>query len=130
MTVCFRWWQSGLWSLPQTQGFDTNELAIYFKKHVQVRKTIVAVTVIDYEKMADRFLGGPRAPSTLECRRAGGDLLRFDCKTDEFGLLDAAGVIRSYFRPERSRHKLPSNLHYMCIECRRVFLPTGGSIIV
>ncbi len=116
--------------MPHTKGFDSGELQDHFKKHVVKRKTIVAANALEYERLADVFMGGPKAPSTLECRRIGGDVCRLHCKTDEFGVLDKSGTIGSYFKPQVSRHKLASNLHYMCQECRKEFLPGGGFNIV
>ena len=99
-------------------------------KHVQQRREIAAPDETTYEVLADQFLGAARKPSTLECKRAGGDTIRFDCKSDEYGIQDANGFIRTYFRPDPSRHGLPTNFHYMCQECRTIFLPMGGTQVV
>ena len=104
-----------------TKGFSSGERHRHFVKHVQKRGDIIALDETAYEAMADHFLGGSKKPSTLECMRTGGDLVRFDCKTDEYGICDARGFIRTYFRPEPKFHGLPSNFHYMCRECQTVF---------
>jgi hypothetical protein len=109
-----------------TKGFDPARLHRHFVKHVQQRKDISASDELAYEALADQFLGGAKRPSMLECMRAGGDTIRFDCKTDEYGIRDASGFIRTYFRPDPGNHGLPGNLHYMCRECRTVFLVGGG----
>jgi filamentous hemagglutinin len=113
-----------------TKGFGPGGRYRHFVKHVQQRGTIEASDEVAYEAMADQFLGGIRKPSILECTRAGGDLVRFDCKTDEYGIRDASGVIRTYFRPDPSVHGLSSNFHYMCQDCRTVFLGGGKKQII
>ena len=113
-----------------TKGFDPGERYRHFVKHVQQRHDIVASDEHAYETLADRFLGAAKNPSTLECTRAGGDIVRFDCKTEEYGVRDASGFIRTYFRPEPRRHGLSSNFHYLCRECRTVFLVGGGTQVI
>ena len=114
-----------------TKGFLTvTERRGHFLKHVQKRSSIVAADEQAYESMADQFLGGARRPSTLECLRAGGDTVRFDCKTNEYGVRDDGGFLRTYFRPDPNRHGLSSNFDYMCQECRTVFLAGGGKQII
>src|SRR5579863_4477295 len=95
-----------------TKGFNPGELHRHFVKHVQQRGNVAAADEAAYELLADQFLGGTKKPSTLECTRAGGDLVRFDCKTDEYGICDAIGFIRTYFRPDPKHHRLSSNFHY------------------
>ena len=113
-----------------TKGFVAGERFRHFHKHVQQICDVVASDEIVYETMADQFLGLPKKPSTLECKRAGGDIVRFDCKTDEYGICDANGFIRTYFRADPSYHKLSTNFHYLCQECRTIFLASGGKQIV
>lgn len=108
-----------------TKGFGPGERYRHFVRHVKQRQDVMASDEDAYEALADRFLGGARNPSTLECTRAGGDTVRFDCKTDEYGVRDAQGFIRTYFRPDPSRHGLSSNFHYLCRECRTIFLAGG-----
>ena len=113
-----------------TKGFSPGERHRHFLKQVQQRHSIVAGNETEYEEKADRFLSGTRKPSTLECTRAGGDVVRFDCKTHEYGICDASGFIRTYFRPDPERHGLPSNLQYLCRECRTIFLALGGTQVI
>ena len=61
-----------------TKGFTPGKRYRHFVKHVQKRGDIAAADEAAYESMADQFLGGAKRPSTLECTRAGGDLIRFD----------------------------------------------------
>jgi hypothetical protein len=41
----------------------------------------------EFEDAADKFLGGAKPVHVLECIRRQGDIVRFDPKTDEFGVL-------------------------------------------
>jgi hypothetical protein len=113
-----------------TKGFSPGERYRHYLKHVQVRHDFASPDELAYEALADQFLGGVKRPSTLECMRAGGDLVRFDCKTDEYGICDASGFIRTYFRPDPKIHGMSDNLHYVCRECRTIFLATGGTQVL
>jgi filamentous hemagglutinin len=82
-----------------------------------------------YEFMAERFLIDPRPVHVMECLRSGGDILRFNPATDEFGILAWDGSIRTYFKPVpcvnlppsllgiKRCHNLTSNLDYFKREC-------------
>ena len=113
-----------------TKGFDPARLVEHFDKHVIKLKNISAVDFRDYENLADQFMGGPKRPSVLECKRGGGDTIRFDCKSDEYGIVDSNGMIRTYFKPDPARHGKGSNLNYLCLECRTVFRPAGQKSII
>lgn len=76
--------------------FEATELLIHFSKH---RLDFTATTAADYELLAEQFLLSPMRPTLLECRRRGGDTLRYDTVTEEFAVLSSAGVIRTYYRP-------------------------------
>ncbi|SPF54284.1 hypothetical protein SBA4_6290007 [Candidatus Sulfopaludibacter sp. SbA4] len=56
-----------------TKGFGPGERYRHFVRHVKQRQDVMASDEDAYEALADRFLGGARNPSTLECTRAGGD---------------------------------------------------------
>jgi filamentous hemagglutinin len=44
--------------------------------------------------------------------------VRFDPATDEFGVLSAAGEVRTYFRPVPGvTHKQSTNLEYFNVSC-------------
>jgi hypothetical protein len=53
----------------------------------------------EYEELADKFLCGVVPDGTHEHNRSGGDKLRYDPKSEAFGVLDAVGVIRTFFKP-------------------------------
>lgn len=70
-----------------------------------------------YETRADQFMGGRRRMWTLECRRKNGDLVRYNLFTGEFGVLSHGGVIRTYFKPSPSVHRLRWNWQYFRAQC-------------
>jgi filamentous hemagglutinin len=104
-----------------TKGFNPSDLADHFKKHVTLRNEFSAATMYDYQSLADQFMSAPRSPTVHECVRAGGDIVRYDSSTEEFGILDKDGVIRSYFKPDPARHGEATNLDYWKKECKRIF---------
>ena len=54
-----------------------------------------------YEAMANRFLTDSKPIHVLECLRGGGDLIRFDPRSNAFGVLARNGIIRTYYKPVR-----------------------------
>ena len=71
----------------------------------------------EYERMADEFLGGPLKPTMREFRTSRGVTLRFDVRPEEFGVLTADNRIRTFFKPNPSRHGARSNLEYFQRQC-------------
>lgn len=114
--------------LPKLKGFaDAIELLQHFADH---GSDFAAPTMSKYEAMADHFLSKPKTPDMQECRRLGGDLVRFDRITSEFGVVSATGIIRTYFIPKpcpRPRtgprrtdcHNFPTNLDYAHSTCNQ-----------
>ena len=106
----------------QVAGFATHELAIHHAKHGH---DFPGKTVFEYEQLAEQFLVKVKGPTTLECCRAKGDIVRYDTSTEEFGVLSAVGTIRTYFKPRPCRtapppcHGHPDNLEYFKSECRK-----------
>jgi pyocin large subunit-like protein len=105
-------------------SFEAGELARHYAKHGGL---FPGKSVDDYENAAARFLESPHGPTTLECRRRKGDLVRFDLATDEFGVLSANGQIRTYFKPvpcaslpvgfKANCHGFSDNITYFRKEC-------------
>jgi pyocin large subunit-like protein len=54
------------------------------------------VTEAEYERRADEFLIGNLREGAEECMRSNGDKVRFDARTDEFGVLSAEGFVKTY----------------------------------
>jgi len=79
--------------------------------------------------LADRFLGRSLKAGVLECRRRGGDIIRFNPATDEYGVLSKDRVIRTCFKPvpratlagtiARKGHGHATNMAYFQAECRK-----------
>jgi hypothetical protein len=107
--------------------FDATELAIHFAKH---QADFTALTATDYEHLADQFLSVAPYPALMQCTRQRGDLVRYDTVTTEFGVLSAAGAIRTYFKakpcislpptvPKTGCHGHPDNVTYFRAECSK-----------
>jgi hypothetical protein len=116
-----------------TKGFlNPRQLRLHYAAH---GTDVGAASAGEYEALADRFLAQPKGAGTEECKRSRGDTVRFDPTTDEFGVLDAKGVIRTYFKPvpcasvpsaNRSKikqtgrcHDYSTNLLYFQEKCKR-----------
>jgi len=79
-----------------TKGFrGGRQLIEHYGKHAI---ELAIATVMQYEQRADAFLGSTKKPHVLECKRTGGDTVRFDPLTDEYGVLASNGIIRTYFK--------------------------------
>lgn len=82
-----------------------------------------------YETSASEFLTKPRTPTILQCQRKGGDIVRYDTATEEFGVLGWNGYIRTYFiavpndgtwfRGRMDMHPHATNLEYYRENCKR-----------
>ncbi|MEU7583764.1 hypothetical protein AB0B50_40005 [Streptomyces sp. NPDC041068] len=53
-----------------------------------------------------------RRPEYPDPERSNGDVLRFNPRTNEFGVKDPSGVPRTYFKPDPTSHGYPTNLDY------------------
>jgi len=71
-----------------------------------------AKTPGEYQQQADTFLNGPRASGVLEKVRPNGDIVRYNPATEEFGVAQGNGTIRTYFKPDPSIHGYATNLDY------------------
>jgi pyocin large subunit-like protein len=56
-------------------------------------------TLTNYRSAARAFMSGPGV-GTMQGVRRGGDLVRFDPATGNFGVLSPQGAIRTFFRPD------------------------------
>jgi hypothetical protein len=118
----------------QTNGFlNRRQMHLHFSAH---GGDFGASNAEDYERDADMFLGGSSPlGSVMECLRSKGDRMRYDPTTQALGVIDARGVIRTYFkpipcvtvpasvRPAMRRtgkcHKYATNLAYFQAECAK-----------
>ena len=102
IVTCFRWWTRGMFAIPLTKGFaDYNRRLTHYGDHA---KDFGAANDIQYERMADVFLGSPAPVGAFECYRPGGDLIRYDPTTNELGILAPTGIIHSYYKPKFCKH--------------------------
>jgi hypothetical protein len=116
-----------------TNGFESlQQLQRHFSEHGDDFR---AGTYVEYEQMADQFMGGDKPETVYECLRRCGAKLRYDPANEAFGVLDAGGIIRTYYKPvpcsslplnERDSRKLsgrchqyPNNLIYFKRECEK-----------
>jgi len=78
-----------------TKGFrDRYKRADHFQKH---RNCCGGATdEVDYERRADRFLGGIQTIAIQQTVRPSGDVVRYDVASGEFGCLSPDGYIRTY----------------------------------
>ena len=102
----------------KTKGFQGPvDLADHFQKHGH---EFAVQSARDYEFLADEFLGSPVRPTQHQCRRSRGDTLRFDCTTEEFGVLSSRGTIRTYYRLALGKkHQHLSNIYYFVDGCKK-----------
>lgn len=99
----------------KTSGFlGPMDLSDHFRKHGE---DFSAATAQHYEFLANAFLSGSPGPRHHQCLRKHGDLLRFDCVTNEFGVLSSKGTIRTYYILKLGAHKHPSNISYFVDGC-------------
>lgn len=81
----------------KTRGFlNTRQLNRHFSEH---GADLGASNANDYEQSADGFLGSTLPSGVHECKRKQGDTIRYDPQTQEYGVLDSKGIIRTYFKP-------------------------------
>lgn len=100
-----------------TSGFGANRLADHFARHGD---EVGAATEHEYEALADAFVGGPLGPETIEVARINDkSILRYNPVTNEFGVLAANRVIRTYFKPDPGTHGLANNLDFFEHQCIR-----------
>lgn len=76
-------------------------------------------TATAYERQASNFLSGKARRGVLEGTRKSGDIVRYNPKTNEFGVLSKDGNIRTYFKPDTAQHGLKTNLDYFKREIAR-----------
>lgn len=116
-----------------TNGFESLvQLNRHFSEH---GSDFGASSAREYEELADVFLGGAKPVHVHECARQCGARLRYDPNTEAFGVLDATGVCRTYFKPvpcsslrgsiraamkQSGRcHSFANNLVYFKAECKK-----------
>ncbi|MFJ9026544.1 hypothetical protein ACIRPU_42365 [Streptomyces sp. NPDC102259] len=64
-----------------------------------------------YVDAAQRFMRS-QDPWIQTKTRSNGDMVRFNRVTDEFGIMTNAGEMRTYYKPDPSKHGYASNQDY------------------
>ena len=114
-----------------TKGFvDNDRRMIHFGDQAS---DFGAENDLEYEQMADAFLGGPAPSGAFECTRVQGDLVRYNPATNELGVLSTTKIIHTYYKPKfckdatpaqilrRKCHKQPTHLDYVKKLCHQTF---------
>lgn len=78
-----------------------------------------ALNCDDYVLKALMFLTEVAKASTNDCTRTGGEAIRYDSVTQEFGVFSPDGFLVTYFKPDPAIHKRPTNLAYFQDECNQ-----------
>ena len=105
--------------MPLTKGFrDRNELLSHHQRH---QAEFGSIDVNGYLSLADAFLGSPKNVDVLECiRKRDGAILRYNPKTNEFGIIAQNGIIKTYFKPDLwNKKKYPTGLDYFKDKCNQ-----------
>jgi len=91
--------------------FANNKLLVrHFEKH---GADFGAKSVAEYEKLASDFMTKPNSQGVLEkVRPRDGATIRYNTKTDEFGVQNKDGIIQTYYKPEPGKHPYKTNLEY------------------
>jgi hypothetical protein len=99
--------QAPIWTPTKNQTAAENA-SRHFADH---GTKVGAKHVAEYVNKAHDFLHNP-PPGTLTKVRPNGDVVRYDPQTNTFGVMDANGVPRTFFKPDPAVHGQPSNLDY------------------
>lgn len=70
-----------------------------------------ASSLEEYVAAARTFFGDP-PPGTLTRQRQSGDIVRYHPDSNTFGVMDAQGTPRTFFKPDVEEHGFPTNLEY------------------
>ena len=86
-----------LLTVARSCGFvNAGQMLKHYEQHGQ---DFGAKSPKEYARMAEEFLAGDTPNHVRECTRKKGDVVRFDPTKDAYGVLDANGVIRTFFKP-------------------------------
>lgn len=66
----------------------------------------------DYQSKAAGFLTGAPKDGVQQFTRKNGDVVRFDPKTNEFGVVKKDGTIKTYYKPDPQVHHHATNQDY------------------
>lgn len=98
--------------MPFKHRFD---LERHFARHGD---ELLAKSADEYERLAEAFMMGPVRDGALECFRVNGDLVRFDPRTNEFGILATAGNVVTFMIVKQLPSSQQTPLQYFRSNCR------------
>ena len=75
---------------------DPDYLTKHFEDH---GSDFGATTPAEYEAMADNFMSRELIPPMRECVRNNGARCRYNPATEEYGVINSWGQLKTYFRP-------------------------------
>ncbi len=114
--------QAPYWLLYNRESFAS---AVPFKHRYSLERHFVrhghefhAASADEYERLAEAFMMEQLRAGALECRRTNGDLVRFDPRTNEFGVLSAAGHIATFMIVQPLPGDQQTPLQYFRSNCR------------
>jgi filamentous hemagglutinin len=105
--------------VPHTKGFrDKNQLHLHHQKH---QSEFGFIDEKNYLNSADAFLGSPKSVDVLECiRKSDNSIMRYNPKTNEFGVITQDSKILTYFKPNlTNKIKYPTSLDYFKEQCKK-----------
>lgn len=97
-----------IWTPGRVRSNPKNALG-HFKKHQSEFPD--CKNAKEYVEKAQNFMGDPPT-GTYTKVRPNGDIIRFNPKTDEFGIMEKDGTLKTFFKPDPSKHNYPSNWEY------------------
>ncbi len=97
-----------LWSSTKNKSVVENAFG-HWKKHGSEFPGIQNAK--QYVEAAKKFMTNP-PKGALTRTRANGDVVRYDPKTNTFGVMDKSGTPKTMFKPDPAKHGYPTNLDY------------------
>lgn len=96
---------------PSSTFRDPKLLEQHWVKH---KKDFNFSTKAEYEEAASKFLNSPRDGSGVfqVIRKDSSDIIRFNPKTNEFGILSNDKFVRTYYKPDPAEHGFATNMEY------------------
>jgi pyocin large subunit-like protein len=99
-------------------GFvDAYEKGSHFRKHRNEFGGLYA-TADDYENAAIAFFVCVKSKTMVDCTRKGGDYILYDKSTNTMAICRRDGTLRTFFKPDKMRHRKKDNMRYFRSTCK------------
>jgi pyocin large subunit-like protein len=92
-----------------------HDLERHFARHGE---EFGALTALAYERLADNFMIKSLSGRIRECYRGNGDRVRFDPKTDTFGVMAASGYLATFMVVKSLAHSRQTATQYFESNCK------------